>query len=369
MLIGETVFTILVLCLKNYVLNSIGGILKEEINKDKIGLTHIARELNVSVSTVSRALNNHPRISRKTKEKVRQAAARLGYFPGIPELMAPEKTDAVAVLAPSIDSCVNRRIINGITDVMEENGYQVMVVNMQGDDARESAFFKTFQKYGISGIIHINANRLLPENFYSNIQKNAIPLVALFDSENNLKVSRIIPDMYQGVSRIVSYRKTNNVSNVTLVMENKNDPMDSQLLSSFKMVFDNFEISEKNLQTLFWEKNPVQLSKDLDVLIENRKTACALIVKGMDVAMEVSMIARKKGLSVPDDFMLIAVGSDCSLHHLTAGISFLKLPAAEMGKEAAKLLLSQLSGKEPSNNTIVLPVDFILKQSAIRIKG
>ena len=339
------------------------AILKEEINKDKIGLTHIARELNVSVSTVSRALNNHPRISKRTKERVRRAATKLGYFPGIPELMTPDKTNAVAIVVPSIESCVNRKIIDGVTDEIEKEGYRAIIVNLNGDETQESAFFKTFRKYGISGIVHVNSNRLLPAGFYAAVQKDNIPLVTLFDTESDLNTCRVVPDLFKGVSRIVNHLKANNTFKITMLLKDENNPVDNNLVSTFEMVFDNLGLNLNDLTVIY----SGEADRQIETLLQNTGQDMAFVVKDMTSTLEFYTFAQKKGMAIPDDLMLIGVGSDCSLQNLTSGISTLKIPAFKMGVEAAKLLFSQINGEETLNRTVVIPADFILKQSAIRI--
>ncbi|RLD90089.1 MAG: hypothetical protein DRJ09_05315 [Bacteroidetes bacterium] len=342
--------------------------MKEGFNKEKVGLTDIAHELKVSVSTVSRALNNHPRISKKTKERVRQVAVRLGYFPGIPELMTPDRTDAVAVVVPSIETCVNREIIAGIEKVMEARGYQTLLVNLKGDESQEANFFKTSRNYGISGIIHLNSRRVLPEGFYATIQKEAIPLVTIFDSEYDVKVNRVVPDMFQGVVTMVNHLRANGIKKVTLVLEDENDSFDYHLLSTFGMVLDNSELSDMVLKVNCLGLKNRQFTKEAEALVNEISYDSAIVVKEIDFALEISLTAQKRGVRIPEDFMLIGIGADCVPRSLAAGISILKLPAVEMGMEAARLLLSGLQGQDSSGSTVVTPVNFILKQSAIRVK-
>ena len=86
--------------------------MKTNNKNEKVRAQDIAKILKVSASTVSRALNDHPRISKETKERVKQVASRLGYFTGIPELMNLEKAEAVVVMVPSIDSNLYREVVS-----------------------------------------------------------------------------------------------------------------------------------------------------------------------------------------------------------------------------------------------------------------
>jgi len=135
--------------------------------KEKVGVQDIADILNISASTVSRALNDHPRISRETKDKVWQVAKRLGYFSGIPEFSSPTKSDAVTILVPSFRSAFYIEVIEGVRDHFEKNGFNVFVLDTRNDDAKAAGFFKKYKNYGTSGVIHIVCNRNIPAGFYS----------------------------------------------------------------------------------------------------------------------------------------------------------------------------------------------------------
>jgi len=77
---------------------------KDNKKKANITVKDIADSINISASTVSRALNNHPKISQTTKEKVWAAAKKLGYQPNIPAYMNPENSKTICFLVPEIDN-------------------------------------------------------------------------------------------------------------------------------------------------------------------------------------------------------------------------------------------------------------------------
>jgi LacI family transcriptional regulator len=333
----------------------------------KVGIQDIADLLQVSVSTVSRALNDHPRISREMKEKVRLAASRLGYFPGIPELMNPEKTEAIAVLVPSLKNALYHEIVSGIVDYLDRYDYQTFVIDTKEDDERALSFFKTFRKYGISGIVHFISNRHLHKEFYSVLQQEKVPVVSVFEPDIPEGVSMVLPDMYQGISKIIESLKTFRIKRTALLLESNNKPEDFQLLSAFHMALDLSGINKDLSPVYYFSQESPEFIKKITALIHRGKDRPeALLVKGTLSAATVLKIIEKEGFSVPEDFLVIAIGVE-EFPGLTSSLSLLKIPSYNMGQEAARLLMDEIKhpGKKSQKN--ILPVQFIMKSSSIRI--
>ena len=190
-------------------------------------------------------------------------------------------------------------------------------------------------------------------------------LKALGVSEKKLYLTYVKAIRLNQAHMVLTYFET--PQSIPLVLDNINNPIDNHLVTTFEMVFDDLDISTDNLQVVFGEADAKHWIKQMEILLDSSKSPQIIVVKGMEATLELYMIAQKIGASVPRDIMIIGVGSDCSLRNLTSGISMLKIPAFEMGQEAAKLLLLQLNGEELLKSTIITSADFILKQSAIQI--
>ncbi|UBM62520.1 LacI family transcriptional regulator [Candidatus Sulfidibacterium hydrothermale] len=333
----------------------------------KVGVQDIADILHVSVSTVSRALNDHPRISREMKEKVRQTASRIGYYPGIPELMHPEKTEAVAVLVPALKNALYQEIVSGITDYFNRFDYQTFVIDTRGDDERTSSFFKTFRKYGISGIVHFISNRHLQNEFYSVLQRENFPVVSVFEPDVPENISMVLPDMFQGVSKILESLKSFQIKRIALLLENDDKPEDFQLLSAFNLALDLSGLDKRQSHVHYFSHESPDFAKKVIGLMQSKNRPEALLVKGTLSAATVLRILEKEGFSVPKDFLLIAIGVE-EFPDLTYNLSLLKIPGYQMGYQAAEILLEQINNPSFEKKDVVLPVNFLLKGSAMRIK-
>jgi len=253
--------------------------LKGKTKKEKVGVQDIAKVLKISASTVSRALNDHPRISKETKERVKQAAARLGYNPGVPELMNPEKTEVIAVLVPSLERSLYREITAGINHYLNEQGYRLFIIDTQDNEESINSFFKSYRKYGISGIIQIISNRTVTTDAYSIIESDGLPFVTICVPDEETGFSSVLPDMFQGVDKIVNYLKSLDVSNLTLLLEDENKPEDYHLASTFEMVLETAANSNSGLSVYHINRNDERFIKEVETLFNSNSKPHALLVK------------------------------------------------------------------------------------------
>jgi LacI family transcriptional regulator len=336
--------------------------------KTKIRVQDIAKVLNISASTVSRALNDHPRISKDTKDKVKLAASRLGYQSGLPQLMNPEKAEAVVVLLPSLEHSIYREVLSGVTDYLHENAFQTFVVDTRCDDEQAHSFFQSYKKYGISGIIHLISNKKIPGDFYALPLKEGLPLVTVCEPEAATGVSSVMPDLFEGLYKIGQYLKSLEITKLALLLEDENKPEDCQIVSSLTSVLEALKMDDAGLSLFYLGKEGMWPVKEIEALLTGTERPQALLVKGTYSASEVLHITKRLGLNIPDDLLLIAMDADSGAPGTTTNLSLLKFPAYEMGYAAAEMIIDQIQHPDTERKTEIKPVQFILKGSAIRMK-
>ena len=342
--------------------------MKSPKKKEKVGIQDIAEYLNISASTVSRALNNHPRISKETKDTVMSAAIKLGYKPAIPELMAPEKAEAVAVLLPSVNNTLYREIITGINNFFKVRNYHTFIIDTDSNEEKEHLFFETHNKYGISGVIHLISNKNTNKDFYNPLISSKLPLVTICRPNLDINVSSILPDVYQGFEKVVNFFNSGGVNSALLILENQDNPLDSQLAVSFKEAVASGSNTGLKTDIKFIEKQDyIEFGKSIKEILEDKNRPEALLVKDTLSAMEVYNIAEKSGVKIPEDILLIAIGSNYTVENLTSNLSIIKIPGNDMGTEAAELLYEQMTNPYAEKKSSIIPVNFILKTSSMRL--
>ena len=333
--------------------------------KDKVGVQDIAEKLNISASTVSRALNDHPRISKETKEKVWQVARRLGYFNNQVVRPEVEQTEVVLLVVPKLDFSFNRELLAGVRDYFSRKGYYVFVMDSQQGEEMINSFFREYKKYNISGIIHVLCKNSIPADFYSSFHKDLFPVVTVFQPDNDNLVSSVMPDLFQGIYESVKYLKSINAVNAALFLENGDRPVDHQIVSSFNSVYESMEIED--MPEVYYLNDDPDLVRNAVESFVKKGFPDVLFVKNVIIAVEVLNEAERLGISIPGDMLLITIDTFAGTKKLSSNMSLLKLPAYDMGEKAAAILMHQIGNPGNEKKTAVVPVKFILKGSAMRL--
>ena len=124
------------------------------MKKEVTTLKKLSKILNLSISTVSRALNDHPDISEATKEKVRKLASELNY---VPNLFAKgfrlHKTNIIGVIVPNITHYFTDTMLKGILAEASLQGYKVIISESDNDVDKQTEMLKTMLQFNVDGIL------------------------------------------------------------------------------------------------------------------------------------------------------------------------------------------------------------------------
>lgn len=119
-----------------------------------VTIKDIARRLNISHTTVSRALRDSPLIAEETAEKIRKTAFEMGYFPSAAaRSLKTKRSQALGVVVTSIDDPFFGEILQGIEDVAQENGYSLFIAAGQHDPQREQGIVQAMVEHRVDGLI------------------------------------------------------------------------------------------------------------------------------------------------------------------------------------------------------------------------
>ncbi len=169
-------------------------------------IKEIARKLNISVSTVSRALHNHPSIGLRTKTRVQQLAKDLNYEPNqIAIFFKQRKTYAIGVVLPSLVEEFFSKAISGIEDVARKNKYNVFIGQSHDDIDMEKEIIKAMKDQHVDGIIVSLSKHTKNYDHFLALNKYNIPVV-FFDRVPSLpNVNKVAFDMVNGTKLALAF--------------------------------------------------------------------------------------------------------------------------------------------------------------------
>jgi LacI family transcriptional regulator len=152
---------------------------------NEITLSNIARELNITPATVSRALRNHPKISAETKESVLKVATRLNYKRNkVASSLRSGKTHMIGVIIPSAEMNFFGSVVHGIETVANAHGYNILIYQSNESYEHEVRGIETFLAARVDGILVSIAKETADYSHFEEVNKRGVPIV-FFDSCND----------------------------------------------------------------------------------------------------------------------------------------------------------------------------------------
>ncbi|QZE12725.1 LacI family transcriptional regulator [Halosquirtibacter laminarini] len=325
-------------------------------HKGHITIHDIAQSLQVSASTVSRALKNDKRISEATRKKVKQFAAENGYrLNVVASNLRKQRTETIGVIVPRIDRHFLATIISSIELHAHNHGYSVVITqSRESSDDEEKAVLTMFNQR-VDGLLISTSLETKGEHNFDLFIKNNIPLVFFDRVPDDINLNRVVTNdrasSYKVTSRLLQngHKKIYFVNGPTSILVFRNR------LKGFKEA-----LNDRGLE---WNE---QMYTECDLtLYSGRKIAEDILNRGdMPDAVYCSndttalcflQVAQERGMSVPEDFSLHGFSDEPFSAVLTPKLSTVKQPGEEMGQIAVERLLELIDKKDLPPKTFVIP--------------
>ncbi|MFA5330101.1 MAG: LacI family DNA-binding transcriptional regulator [Prolixibacteraceae bacterium] len=338
------------------------------MNKNSEPTIHdIARELKISASTVSRALNDNPRISLKTKEKIKAVAASLGYRPNtLASNLRNKKSNTIGIVVPLINRHFFSSVISGVEDVAFKAGYNVVISQSNDLAAKEINIVHSMFANRVDGLIISISMENESFDHLKLFQKKNIPLVFFDRAVPEIETDKIIVDDFAGGFRVTQhlidqgYKQIAHLAgpqNLMTYLQRKNGYIDA--LKKNNIPFDESLVLVNTLTSddgIAAVEHLMSLPNPPDAIFCGNDTT----------ALSAMIYLRDKGIRIPQDVGIVGFSNEPFSKVVSPSISTIAQPGFEMGQKAAELIISKIENKDKSFHTIVLPTELIVRESSKR---
>ena len=214
-------------------------------NNKKTTIKDIANVLGLTPSAVSKALNNHPRISDKTKKAVQQVAKNLNYQPNyLASALRKGKSNLVGVIIPKANSNFFSSVLESMEAVLNEKGYHMIISQSYESFEKECSTIDALLFTQVDGIIASLANETKDFSYYEKIKSKGIPLILFDRGENDLGVDYIGIDDYKSSHMVVDHLVQQNCKRIAI-------SVDSVIHVFLKIEIEDIEMLLKSM-TCLW---------------------------------------------------------------------------------------------------------------------
>jgi LacI family transcriptional regulator, repressor for deo operon, udp, cdd, tsx, nupC, and nupG len=181
-------------------------------------IKEIAKRLNVSVSTVSRALNDHPRIGLRTKTQVQQLAKELNYEPNVQAIFFKQKkTYVIGVVIPSIREEFFSQAISGIETAAMEHHYTILFGQSYDDPEREKTVVEAMKKQRVDGLLISLSKHTKKFDHLLALEKMSIPVVYFDRVPPFEKANKVFCNLYKGTMEMIHWLVNHGYRRIALI--------------------------------------------------------------------------------------------------------------------------------------------------------
>lgn len=336
--------------------------------KSKATLKQIAKELHVSVSTVSKALNNSPEISIPTKTKIQEYAKLKNYKPNIIGLnLKNRKTKTIGVIIPNILNSFFAKVFSGIEKVADEKGYNVITCISNESLEKEVHTLDMLSNGTIDGFIlsiSEEAQKLQKYSHFNEIINDGTPIVMFDRVSDEIECDKVVVDDFDSSVDVTQHLINLGCKKIALFSSIDNLVVGKLRAQGFFKALETNKI-KVNDNLIILSDNEVDFDLKAKQLFDNHK------IDGIFALDEHSSVAAiklglKSGYSIPKELSIIGFADGIWSRRLTPSLSTVSQHGPEIGENAAKLLIERLESKEEKHlpKTVVIKTELRHRESS-----
>lgn len=331
----------------------------------QITIKDIAADVGFSVSTVSRALNNHKDVHAKTKRRVAEAAAKLGYQPNImARSLKAQQSNLIGVIVPEIKHDFFANAISGIEEIAYQKGFTVIVSQSNEDFERERFNLTSMYLNRVAGvIISISQSTRVTDHFSALLDKGV--KMVFFDRVcEDLDVFRVVVDDFESSRNAVHHLISKGYRNIIHLAGPQSLAICRQRRMGFQRAMDDAGLNSTG-NVLEGGMHESDGYASVDTLIRTGVLPDAIFAVNDPVAIGAFKRLKEAKIKIPDQVGIVGFSNNPITEMIEPSLTTVEQPSFEMGKEAARLLLNQLENREIrlKSETLTLATRLVIRES------
>jgi LacI family transcriptional regulator len=340
--------------------------------KSKSTLKQIAQELGVSVSTVSKALNDSPEISIPTKNRIQEFAKLKNYKPNITAInLKNRSTKTIGVIIPNILNSFFAKVFTGIEEIAEKKGYNIITCISNESLAKEIHTVQMLSNSTVDGFIlsvSEEAQKLQEYNHFHDIIKDGTPIVMFDRIASEVNCDKVIVDDFESAINATQHLIDTGCKKIALFSSIDNLSVGKlRAKGYYEALQRNNMIVNENLIIL--TDSADDFEDKLPAFFETNKIDGVFALDEPASVLSLKM-GLKKGYKIPEDLSIIGFADGVWSRRLTPTLSTVSQHGPEIGKAAATLLIEKLENKneEYKNKTTIVKTEIRYRESTKKIK-
>ena len=333
--------------------------------KRHVSLKDLATELNVSISTVSRALRNHPEISQEMIRKVQDLARVRNYTPNPLAMgLLRQETRMIGVIVPDLVTHFFSSVISGIEYVAKQNGYYILISSSSESYEKEVESVRNLLNTRVEGLIVCLSQETSAYDHFDVLVNNEIPLVFFDRVCRTDEVPSVVADNTEAARQVTRHFYENGCRRIAYI----NGP---EQLSISKLRYEGYLQGLKDCHLSFDEElvaqcnlSPEDASVATRKLLRLKNPPDAIFGINDTVIFAAMREIKQFGLTIPTDVALVGFTGEFHSTVVEPSLTSVTHPTFEMGKEAARLFFERIKNPAAPPQQVVMETSLVIRNSS-----
>ena len=329
-----------------------------------ITIKDIAHELHFSVSTVSRALQNHPDISEETKKIITNYAREHHYRPNqMASSLRTQKVTTIGLILPELTSYFFSTILEGVEKAANVAGYNVLIARTKEDPEHEKQCLQMLDNARVAGIIACPTKRTFDFRPYENMIQQGVPMVVV-DRYSPLNCDQVISDDFGGAFQAVEYLIQTGCKRIVMLTTPFSTAAVLERQRGYKAALEhyNFTYSEQNIHYADTREEAV---REASAFFAQEQRPDAVFCVNDSIADGVIYVAKMMHISIPDELSICGFSNDIHTRLTDPMQTTVEQYGKRIGKTAVERLIFRLEEDSPKTDAeqVVIPTGLRVRET------
>jgi LacI family transcriptional regulator len=340
-------------------------------HKKDVTIYDIADKLELSSATVSRALQNNPAISNKTRKRIQDTAKELGYrHNNFASNLRTQKTNTIGVLLHELNSNFITSVLAGIEKVTTEANYDLIITHSNEQVEKEIANAHNLFHKRVDGLIASLAFDTKDLDHFQQFEEKGIPVIFFDRVEEKGQYTKVIIDNHKSGYEATEHLIQQGCKRIALVTATLQRNVYAQRHKGYMDALSDNGLPYKKELVLIKDLSDESGVEAAHQILKMKPMPDGVFITNDFTAAVCMHTLKEHGVKIPEDIAIVGFNNDAICKIVDPQMTTINYPGINIGEIAARNLINHLKGVSDikSTNTIVVSSDLIIRKSSLRKK-
>ena len=334
--------------------------------KNNVTIKDVAKLAGVSISTVSRVINDSKPVTDEVKQRVLDVIKETGYVPNpLARSLVTKKSKLIGVIVPEVSDSFVNEILNGIEAVAKMYDYDILLVNTYSDKQQEIDSIRLLKTKQVEGIVMVSW--ILDEDHVNYMKESRIPAVYISKTARDYDIYTVSTSNENATYDMTKYLIENNHKEIALIMTSKEETiLEAERRTGYERALKDNSIEVRDELIKHGNTDYEGGYNSMKELLDDKIIPSAVFVTGDEAAVGAINEIFDAGYNVPQDISVVGFNDTKLSKIYRPKLTTVFQPLFDMGAVSIRALIKLINGEPVEEKKIELPYQIMERESVIK---